>query len=71
MDAIPDELTSAARAARERMGRFALATAEAGTSSGRPATLAAMASAAREAIFADALTAAIHARLEELKNVAK
>jgi hypothetical protein len=30
-----------------------------------------MAAAAREAIFADALTAALHARLEELKGVAR
>jgi hypothetical protein len=30
-----------------------------------------MAAAAREAIFADALLAAMHARFEELKGVAK
>jgi hypothetical protein len=30
-----------------------------------------MAQAAREAIFADALLAAMHARLEELKSAAK
>ncbi|MBD5654911.1 MAG: hypothetical protein IAI50_06985 [Candidatus Eremiobacteraeota bacterium] len=71
MDAIPNELAQAARDARERLAEFSRTTAVAGAGRGQPDLQSAMAGAARQAIFADALTAAMHARLEELKGVAK
>ncbi|MBD5633530.1 MAG: hypothetical protein IAI49_03525 [Candidatus Eremiobacteraeota bacterium] len=74
MDIIPNDLGAAAGAARERLAGFArsAAVANAGPNRG-PSTSpgGAMAGAAREAIFADALLAAMHARLEELKGVAR
>ncbi len=70
MDAIPNDLVRAALAARDRLSNFSRVAAQAVTPGGS-SPQAAMAGAAREAIFADALTAAMHARLEELKSVAK
>lgn len=70
MNAIPIELERAAEAARDRLVSAARTAAAAGTG-GRLGAHAAMAGAARAAIFADALTAAMHARLEELKGAAK
>ncbi len=69
MNIVPNELGQAAGAARDRLATLSLdaARANAGGASARPA----MASAAREAIFADALLAAMHARFEELKGVAR
>jgi hypothetical protein len=71
MDAIPSELSSAARAATERLSGYASDVATARAAGGRRAPQASMAAAAREAIFADALLSAMHARLEEIKSVAK
>jgi hypothetical protein len=68
---LPGELTGAAGEARERFARLALRTAEANVVPHGPQPAGAMAAAAREAIFTDALLGALRARLEELKNVAK
>jgi hypothetical protein len=71
MDAIPNDLARAALASRERLAGFSREAAASGTGDGRGGSQHAMAGAAREAIFGDALTTAMHARLEELKGVAK
>ena len=70
MDAIPSDLSAAARGARDRLLGLSRAAAAASALPGRNSG-APMAQAAREAIFADALPAAMHARLEELKSAAK
>jgi len=70
MELIPPALLDAASAARDRLAALARESARANTSGGPGAPLLA-AGVAREAIFADALAAALHARLEELKSVAK
>ena len=67
---IPNELASAALAARDRLSGFARAAATRNTGLGTTAT-GAMAQVANAAIFVDALTSAMHARLEEIKTVAK
>jgi hypothetical protein len=69
MDIVPNDLTSAAASARARLTSLSLEAARSntGSSSAHPA----MAAAAQEAIFADAVLAAMHARFEELKGVAK
>ncbi len=66
---ISNELVNAALAARDRLSGFAR-TAAALNTGGAPA-VGTMARAANAAIFVDALTSAMHARLEELKTVAK
>ena len=66
---IPNELANAALAARERLAGFARAAATSNT--GGATVTGTMAQAANAAIFVDALTSAMHARLEELKTVAK
>ncbi len=71
MDAIPNDLSAAARAASERLSGFSRDVAVARAETGSAAPQSAMAGAARAAIFADALLSAMHARLEELKSVAK
>jgi len=68
MDAIPTDLARAARDARDDLSGFARRAAAA--TSSQHAT-GAMAVAARGAIFTDALLGAMHARLQELKSVAK
>ncbi len=70
MNFIPAALERAAGAARVRLDDAARTTA---SYAGRPSDDAglAMVSVARDAIFSDALDAAVHARLEELKTVAK
>jgi hypothetical protein len=68
MDILPRDLLSAAQGARGRLSADAVATAQLGA---HPGSRAAMAGAAREAVFADALLGAMHARLEELKGAAK
>jgi hypothetical protein len=70
MNLIPSDLAAAARTARERLADFSFAAAVAPARPG-PAPQSAMAQAAREAIFADACLSAMHARLEEVKSVAK
>ncbi len=70
MNLIPDGLTEASLAARERLATFAREAARSNASGAAGAPLR-LAGVAREAIFADALAAALHARLEELKSVAK
>ncbi len=67
MEAIPNDLARAALAARNHLAGAARGTA-ASTTIG---AAGAMASAAREAIFTDALMAAMHARLQAFKTVAK
>lgn len=71
MEAIPSELAGAALAARGRLSALASSAAGANAKPGSPASQLAMASAAREAIFADALLSAMHARLEEIRSVIK
>ncbi len=71
MDAIPNDLSSAARAASDRLAGFSHDVAVARAATGGASPQSAIAGAAREAIFADALLSAMHARLEELKSVAK
>ncbi len=66
---IPNDLADAALAARDRLSAFARTAATSNTG-GAPAS-GTMARAASAAIFIDALTSAMHARLEELKTVAK
>jgi hypothetical protein len=68
MDILPGDLLSASQDARRRLSQAAVETAQLGA---HPGSRAAMAVAAREAIFADALLGAMHARLEELKGAAK
>jgi len=70
MELIPPALLGAASAARDRLAALARESARANTS-GVPGAPLRAAAVAREAIFADALAAALHARLEELKSVAK
>jgi hypothetical protein len=70
MDILPAGLGSAAAAARDRLADLSRTVAGAGIEpSGVPGS--GMAAAASEAVFADALLAAMHARLEELRNVAR
>jgi hypothetical protein len=69
MEIVPNDLISAAASARSRLGSLSLEAAHANTGPGSPQP--AMAGAAREAIFADALLSAMHARFEELRGVAK
>ena len=71
MEIVPNELLTAARGARDRMATLARETARANTGGANPDGQRAMATAAREAIFADALLAAVHARFEELKTASK
>lgn len=71
MDVLPNLLTHAARDARERLVDLSRGAATANSAPGSPAAAGAMAAAAREAIFADALLSAIHARLQAIKNVSK
>ena len=68
MEPIPTDLARAALDARERLTGFAR-TAAANTSPGTAG--GSMAAAAKAAIFSDALLAAMHARLQELKSIAK
>lgn len=68
MDVLPRDLIAASQRARERLSDAARETAQLGA---HPGSRAAMAAAARGAIFADALLGAMHARLEELKSAAK
>lgn len=67
---LPTSLTGAAAAARDRLAGLARQTARANASGTEGGHLQ-LAGVAREAVFADALGAALHARLEELKGVAK
>jgi hypothetical protein len=72
MDIVPLDLVAAAAGAREKLAHLARNAAIEGARGpsaghGRPT----VSGAAREAIFADALLDALHARLEELKSVAK
>ncbi len=71
MDIVPSDLGAAAGAARDRLAALARDAAVANAGLARTPAGGAMAAAAGEAIFADALLGALHARLEELKNVAR
>lgn len=68
MNLLPVDLTAATASATERLTESARATARAGASG---SSARAMATAAREAVFADALLGAVRARLSEFKTVAK
>jgi hypothetical protein len=70
MDLIPNDLWVAAQGARERLAGLSRDAAVAAARGGTPAQ-AGMAETARQAIFSDALLSAMHARLEELRGVAK
>jgi hypothetical protein len=71
MDVLPSTLTGAALEARDRLGSLAQRAAAASLGSDRLGSAAAMGAAARAAVFADALLAAIRARLETLRNATK
>ncbi len=71
MEAIPKDLIGAALGARDRLGGLSRSAAAANVLGAKAAPQSELAGAAREAIFVDALLAAMHARFEELKNVAK
>lgn len=71
MELIPSDLTRAALGARDRLSDYSYKTATSNLGGNFAPTQAAMAGAAHEAIFADALLQAVHARLEELKAVSK
>ncbi len=71
MEAIPNDVMLAALGARNRLGALSRSAAASNVFGAKAAPQSALAGAAREAIFADALLAAMHARFEELKNVAK
>lgn len=71
MDIIPGDLEQAALGARDRLSAYSYKTATANLGGDFAPTQAAMAGAAREAIFANALLEAVHARFEELKSVSK
>jgi hypothetical protein len=68
MEPIPTDLARAALDARERLTGFARNTAANTVPGSAGGTMAA---AAKAAIFSDALLAAMHARLQELKSIAK
>jgi hypothetical protein len=70
MDLLPPEVLGASAAARERLAGLARDVARNGAAGEAGASLR-LAAVAREAIFADALAGALHARLQELKNVSK
>lgn len=68
MEAIPNDLARAAIESRDRLAGLARGAAAATSAQGASG---AMATTARAAIFTDALLAAMHARLQEFKTVAK
>lgn len=70
MDVAP-QLQSALGEARARLNSAAWAAARAQTALGGPVSDRAMATLAQSAIFSEALLAAMHARLAELKSVTK
>ena len=70
MDLAP-QLRSALSATRNTLADDASRAARAQTSVGDPASDATMASLAQSAIFSEALMAAMHSRLEEIKAVTK
>jgi len=71
MNLIPGGLAEIAQDARARLAILARSAAARGTQPESALNSSAMAAAARAAIFTDALLAAMHARLEELKTVAR
>ena len=70
MDVAP-QLESALTQARASLAAGASRTARAQTRVGGPINDATMASLAQSAIFSEALMAAMHSRLEEIKSVTK
>lgn len=66
-----DSLSTALSASSIRLARAAEGTAIAQTRFGSTGTGSAMAQAAREAIFTEALLSALHARLAEIKSVTR
>ncbi|MGH7708700.1 MAG: hypothetical protein ACREM6_12375 [Vulcanimicrobiaceae bacterium] len=71
MTILPTDLLDAAAKARADLTATAGRVARAQLTPGAPSGQAALAGAARAAIFADAISAALRARLEELRTVAK
>jgi hypothetical protein len=70
MDIAP-QLQSSLAQTRSRLAGDAALAARAQTSLGTPASDVTMAALAESAIFSEALMAAMHARLEEIKAVTK
>lgn len=70
MDVAP-QLQSALTNARSRLAGDADLAARARTSLGAPLSDSTMAALAQSAIFSEALMAAMHSRLEEIKSVTK
>jgi hypothetical protein len=68
---VADSLDGGLRASRERLIQAQTAVARANTGNGRRSADAAMAQAAQAAIFQEALLGAVHARLAEIKTVAR
>lgn len=66
-----DSLRGGLQVAAERLGQAQAAVAHANAGEGGRTCDAAMAQTAQAAIFEEALVAAMHARLEEVKAVAK
>lgn len=68
---VAGSLTNAMNAARNGLADAASATSRAQTPYGSSRTDTAMAEAAQQAIFSEALLNAIHARLAEIKSAAR
>jgi hypothetical protein len=68
---VAGSLASAMNEARSGLADAASATSRAQTPYGAPRTDIAMAGAAQQAIFTEALLNAIHARLAEIKSVTR
>ena len=71
MDLIPEALRAAAVQSRARLQEGAWRAAAAGAGPASARETGALAGVAREAVFADALLAAMHERLSQLKAVTK
>ena len=71
MDFLPRDLFQAGLDARDRLAMHTREAAMTNLNGNFAPTQAVMAGAAREAIFADAVLQAVHARFEEFKTVSK
>jgi anti-sigma factor RsiW len=71
MEMIPTYLRDATLAARSRLVVLSREVAAGGVRPSAPGLQDAMAAAAREAIFADAVLGAVRARLEELRTATR
>ena len=71
MNLLPSDLIGSGLGARDRLDRLARTAATTGLRPGSGGFSAAMGAAARAAVFADALLAAMRARLEEFRTAVK